>query len=95
MSKSTITSVDKALSIVNELVRARAKWGSKNLRSPYTSDQLYDALATLAEAGHFDGSISSEEATKLRRQLAACLNREKVKSNKGVAAITDEVVKQD
>ena len=89
--KSTVTSVDRARAIVKEILAARAKWGTKNLRSPYTNDQLFDALAALDAAGHFDGGVSAEEATKLRRQLAACLNREKVKSKHGVAAITDEV----
>ena len=75
--------LDKSLSIVQEILAARKRWG-KGMSSPYTADQLYDALIVLDEHGRFSGT-SDEEVTKLRRQLAACQNREKAR-NKGISA---------
>lgn len=66
---------DKAHTIVKEIVAARKRWG-KGVKIPYTEDQLYDAIVVLDAEGNFDGA-SREEVTKLRRQLAACQNREK------------------
>lgn len=66
---------ERAQTIVTEIVAARKRWG-KGVKIPYTQDQVYDALIVLSETGNFDGA-SASEVTKLRRQLAACQNREK------------------
>lgn len=70
-----LMTVDKARNIVKEIVAARLKWG-KLVSVPYKEAQIYDALLVLDKAGNFDGG-TKEEVTKLRRQLAACQNREK------------------
>ncbi len=79
--------LEKSLAIVAEILTARKRWG-KGMRSPYTPDQLYDALIVLDEHGRFTGT-SDEEVTKLRRQLAACQNREKGRKS---ALTPDEIV---
>lgn len=70
--------VDKAVEIVKQIADARKRWG-KYAYPPYTQAELMDALVVLHEAGRFDAP-SDEEITKLRRQLAACQNREKARS---------------
>lgn len=69
----------KALGIVQEIVQARKRWG-KGVSVPYTQDQLYDALVVMEAEGLFTG-VTDADVTKLRRQLAACENREKARKN--------------
>lgn len=69
--------LEMARTIVSNIVEARKRWG-KLATPPYTDAQLYDALVLLTEAGKFDAP-DAEEVTKLRRQLAACQNREKAR----------------
>lgn len=67
--------VERAREIAAELARARKKWG-KHASINVTQDQLYEAVTVLVDAGNFEAP-SAEDITKLRRQLAACQNREK------------------
>lgn len=85
--KLEIKDLDKSVALVKEIVAARQRWG-KQASVPYTKEQLYDALVVLDSHGRFDGP-SDEDVTKLRRQLAACQNREKSRT-KGVS-VTDVV----
>lgn len=70
--------LDRAHTIVRDVVIARKRWG-RQADLPYTLEELMDALMLLHDAGNFDAP-SAEEVTKLRRQLAACQNREKSRS---------------
>lgn len=79
MAKLTVNTVEKALEIIAEVAEARKRWG-KQASVNYTLDQLMDAIVVLADKGRFDGP-SDDEITKLRRQLAACQNREKGRKN--------------
>jgi polyhydroxyalkanoate synthesis regulator phasin len=72
---------DKAKTIVLEIAQARRKWG-KQANPPYSIHQIMDALVALSDelqkpAEECGGT--PEEVTKLRRQLAACQNREKAR----------------
>lgn len=86
-----IMSVEKAIAITKEVAKARIKWG-KLASPPYTVPQIMDAIAALANAGLLEAKPaeegpSPEEVTKLRRQLAACTNREK--AHKGSVILPD------
>lgn len=67
--------VARATEMVKQIASARKRWG-RYAYPPYTQAELMDALVVLYDAGRFDGP-SDEDITRLRRQLAACLNREK------------------
>jgi len=82
----------RAIQIAKEIAGARKKWG-KQANPPYKLDQIMDAIVTLDASGAFEDQKapegpSPEEITKLRRQLAACTNREKARSGK--AEVADE-----
>lgn len=74
--------LETAQQIVTRIAKARKRWG-KLATPPYTDAQLYDALVLLEENGKFEACPDAEEVTKIRRQLAACTNREKARQNKG------------
>jgi hypothetical protein len=71
--------VEKAIAIVKHCAEARLRWG-KYAFPAYTQVELMDALVAMHKAGRFDAP-SDEEITKLRRQLAACENREKARKS--------------
>jgi hypothetical protein len=77
--------VERAREIAAELAKIRARWG-KHASPPVTQDDLFEAVTVLVEAGNFDAP-SQEEITKLRRQLAACQNREKGRQQKSDDAV--------
>jgi hypothetical protein len=83
-----LMTLTRAQTIVKEIIAARTRWG-KGVKIPYTTDQVFDALIVLDKAGNFDGG-SKEDVTKLRRQLAACQNREKRYSGKGISDLQSE-----
>lgn len=66
--------VKKAIEIAEAIASAYKKWG-KHASVNYTQEQLYEAIGTLFENGNIDAT-PKEDVTKLRRQLAVCLNRE-------------------
>lgn len=66
----------RALTILTDTAAARKRWG-KNASTPYHADQMMEAILTVQDAGHFEPVVDPAEVTKLRRQLAACENREK------------------
>ena len=71
----------KARSIVLEIAAARKKWG-KQANPPYSIHQIMDALVALSDELNKPADecgATPEEATRLRRQLAACQNREKAR----------------
>lgn len=72
--------LEKALKIAKELAAAHRRWG-KQLSAPYTQAQMMEALAALDTHGQFDGNLS-EELTKTKRQLAACMAREAARKDK-------------
>ena len=77
---SYLVQPEKAVPLLQELAAARRRWG-RNCRPPYRLEQILDALVLAEDQGALkvpDGP-SKEEVTKLRRQLAACLNREKAR----------------
>lgn len=81
----------QAHALVVDVVAHRKRWG-KHAAPPYTQSQLYDALVLLHDAGLIvQEATPAEEVTKLRRQLAACMNREKarLKTNTDTDAIND------
>lgn len=83
--------VEQARALVVDVVGHRKRWG-KYASAPYTQSQLYDALVLLHDAGMIAPDVATpEEVTKLRRQLAACQNREKarLKPNTDTGAIDD------
>lgn len=75
-------SLDKAHKVVKDVVTARRRWG-RQASLPYSTEELMDALMLLSEAGNFDAP-TAEEVTKLKRQLAACQNREKARLKRDV-----------
>lgn len=83
---------ENALQIIRDIIKARKTWGKK-ASPPYTQDQLYDALIVLEEEGRFEAP-SDEDMTKLRRQLAACENREKGRKLNEVQASRTLTLKQ-
>ena len=71
--------LEQAQALVVDVVKHRKRWG-KHAAAPYTQSQLYDALVLLHDAGLIVQDVpTAEEVTKLRRQLAACQNREKAR----------------
>jgi hypothetical protein len=80
---------DKAAGIVANVVAGRKRLG-RNYAPPYIMDDVLDALVVVHEHGNFDG-LSKEEITKLKRQLAACQNREKARQNKGLDEINKRI----
>lgn len=74
--------LEQAHALVTDVVKHRKRWG-KYAAAPYTQSQLYDALVLLHDAGLIvQEATPAEEVTKLRRQLAACQNREKARKVK-------------
>lgn len=74
--------IEQAIALVVDVVAHRKRWG-KYANAPYTQSQLYDALVLLHDAGLIaKDATPAEEVTKLRRQLAACQNREKARKGK-------------
>lgn len=78
-------SVEKAQQIAADIAAARKKWG-RHAAINVSEDQLYEAVTVLVEAGNFDAP-SAAEVTKLRRQLAACRNRELARKPEGGTAL--------
>jgi polyhydroxyalkanoate synthesis regulator phasin len=74
-------SLEQARALVSDVVLHRKRWG-KYAAAPYTQAQLYDSLVLLHDAGIITGEATPEEVTKLRRQLAACQNRELARKKK-------------
>lgn len=72
----TSMTLARALLVLTDVAAARKRWG-KNASSPYHADQIMEAIHLANEGGHFAQVVPPEEVTKLRRQLAACQNREK------------------
>jgi len=64
--------------MLQQVAKARRRWG-KNVNPPFTPSQMMEAIELADDQGVFNPSVSPEEATKLRRQLAACENREKAR----------------
>lgn len=91
--------VDKAKSIVLEIAGARKKWG-KQANPPYSIHQIMDALVAISDELQ-EVPVSEkpatppEEVTKLRRQLAACQNREKVKKGRAQEPVMDAYGEHD
>lgn len=73
--------LDKALQIAKELAAGHRRWG-KVMNPPYTAMQMAEAIAVLDANGHFESNVG-EELTRVKRQLAACQNREKARKAKG------------
>lgn len=74
--------LEQAHALVTDVVKHRKRWG-KYAAAPYTQSQLYDALVLLHDAGLIVAEATpAEEVTKLRRQLAACQNREQARKKK-------------
>ena len=88
---------EKAVSIAKEVAAARLKWG-KQASPPYTMHQIMDAILVLESEGVLEpqpAGPSPEEVTKLRRQLAACQNREKARAGHGSGTKTLEDIGRD
>ena len=81
--------IARALTILAETATARKRWG-RNASTPYSTDQLMEAILLVRDAGHFEPVVSREEVTKLRRQLAACTNREKARKGETVETTETE-----
>ncbi len=79
--------IDKAKNIVLEIAAARRKWG-KQANPPYSIHQIMDALVAISNELTKEQpkpvEITAEELTKLRRQYAACQNREKARKGGAV-----------
>lgn len=76
--------LDKAKAIVLEIAAARKKWG-KQANPPYNIHQIMDALVAISvelTKPAVEQLISAEDLTKLKRQYAACQNREKGRTGK-------------
>jgi hypothetical protein len=73
-------SLDKAQRIVEEVVAGRKRLG-KYFTPRNIMDDVLDALVMVYENANLDAP-SKEEITRLKRQLAACQNREKSRLNK-------------
>jgi nitrate reductase cytochrome c-type subunit len=78
-SKHSMT-LEKAVALRDDVARARRKWG-RQASVNYTQDDMLDALDVLAAADEEQRGVAAglqkEELTKVKRQLAACQNREK------------------
>lgn len=73
----------RALLILQDVAAARKRWG-KNASSPYHADSIMEAIHLANEAGHFAQLVPPADVTLLRRQLAACQNREKARKTQHV-----------
>lgn len=73
--------LEKATRIVEEVIAGRKRLG-KQYMPPYIMDDVLDALVMVFESRP-EASLK-DELTKVRRQLAACQNREKARQNKGL-----------
>lgn len=67
--------IEKAYSLAKSIAAKQAKFGKLG-RGSYTQDELQDAVSALYEKlnaviQEYSGGLTAEEATKLRRQLAA------------------------
>lgn len=82
--------LEKAKQIILEIAAARKKWG-KQANPPYTIHQIMEAMVLIAPELSKEAPeqlITAEELTKLRRQYAACQNREKARrGNHGVTEV--------
>jgi hypothetical protein len=84
--------LDKAKQIILEIAAARRKWG-KQANPPYKLDVIMDALVAISpelSKSCPEQLISAEELTKLRRQYAACQNREKARNGNGAGSMGDQ-----
>jgi CO dehydrogenase nickel-insertion accessory protein CooC1 len=72
----------KAQVIVAEVVAGRKRLGRQFVPRQIMDDVL-DALVVVYDNSNPD-ALSKEDVTKLKRQLAACMNREKARQNKGL-----------
>lgn len=68
--------IKKAQEIAEAIASAYTKWG-KHASVNYTQPELYAAITVLFENGALAPLTHKAEVTKLNRQLAVCLNREK------------------
>jgi geranylgeranyl pyrophosphate synthase len=73
-------SLSKAQEIVTEVVAGRKRLG-KQFVPRQIMDDVLDALVVVHDNANLDAP-SKDEITKLKRQLAACQNREKARQNK-------------
>lgn len=71
---STFMSLDKARKLAKEVARVRARWGRQG-RTAHSVDEVYDAILVLETHGQWD-SPTTDELTKVKRQLTASLARE-------------------
>lgn len=93
--------IDKAKSIILEISAARKKWG-KQANPPYSIHQIMDALVALSDELQgpkevIEQLITAEDLTKLRRQLAACTNREKARKGQDqieIDAIDEQLMRR-
>jgi hypothetical protein len=85
MSMSVVAMTEKrAKAIVAIVVEARKKWG-RYASPPVSSSELMDALVFLSDNPPVPEDMTPpEEVTKLKRQLAACQNREKARKGGGL-----------
>jgi hypothetical protein len=82
LSKHTI-STEQAYKILRVVAQSKVKWG-KQASPPYTMATIMEALELVSADGGLDPELKANaaEMTKLRRQLAACQNREKARNGK-------------
>jgi hypothetical protein len=74
-------SLERAEEIAGTIAKAIDKWG-RYAEVNYSKEQIYEAIGVLWKADSPDLAKQREELTKLRRQLAACMNREKARQPK-------------
>lgn len=76
---------ENALPMLRSLAAASRKWG-KQASAPFSMYEIMQAIEIADERGFLDVKreevISKEEVTLLRRQLAACQNREKARKGR-------------
>ena len=74
----------QAVPLLKEIAVQSRKWG-KNLKLPYSQAQIVEAIQLADDQGLIAGANdgpTKEEVTLLRRQLAACQNREKARTKR-------------
>lgn len=71
-------SVEASYKLLRTVAAHKVKWG-KQASPPYTLAQIMESLEHVVADGGLDpeNKTDAAELTKLRRQLAACTNREK------------------
>lgn len=87
---------EQALDHAKKLAVAFGKFGAQ-IKVPYTIPQLLEVIAILHEHGNWDAP-TTEELTKVKRQLTAALAREaKCKGKSGDALIKpmDVIIQED